>query len=81
MQDGHCRALVNQQSRPPVRNIFEDIESLQAASYDLDAEEKEHEGNKDKDKDKDCGDKGLGIAGEAVQEDEYDYDRNPDNLL
>ena len=62
MQDGHCLALVDVQSRPPVRNIFEDIESLQAASYDLDAEEKEHAVNEDKD----CGDKGLGIPGEPV---------------
>ena len=44
------------------------------AYYSLIAEKKEHE-------DKDCRDKGLNIPGEAVQQNEYDYERNPDNLL
>ena len=37
MQDGHCLALVNVQSRPPVRNIFEENE----VAYSLDEEEKD----------------------------------------
>ena len=47
------------------------------ASQSLVAEEKEHAVNEDKD----CGDKGLGRPGEPVQQNEYDYERNPDNLL
>ena len=47
------------------------------ASRRLDAEEEEHAVNEHKD----CGDKGFGIPCEPVEQNEYDYELNLDNLL